>query len=345
MAGEAEEKDKDKVEDELTMVTDEDLKEEDPKDKTKETKNEDEDLDDDDDDDSVGHDDDDDDGDGDDREALKARRRVQNRNRRARHKKAKLRDERELSYLRKQNSDLVQRVTDLDTRMGSNELSAVASRIAKLENDIAMADTVMAEAMEQSKSSEFMDATGIRDGLRDELSKVKTYHTQLQGRKPAEDKATDPDPRLVSFANDFMKDNDWLTLEGNDKDSAIVRKLDNQLVSEAYDPTTEEYWEELQKRVKKRLPHHFKADDSDDDSDDDDSDDDDPKPKSKEKKRSKGPNMSSSGRERTLKKNEVYISAERREAMEEAGVWDDPEARKRMLKQYAEYDKKQTALN
>jgi len=45
-----------------------------------------------------------------------------------------------------------------------------------------------------------------------------------------------------------------------------------------------------------------------------------------------------SGRERQLKKNEVYISPERKDAMVEAGVWDDPELRQRYLKQYATYD-------
>jgi hypothetical protein len=35
----------------------------------------------------------------------------------------------------------------------------------------------------------------------------------------------------------------------------------------------------------------------------------------------------------------VYISAERKEAMIEAGVWDDPVLRNKYLKSYSDYDK------
>ena len=35
----------------------------------------------------------------------------------------------------------------------------------------------------------------------------------------------------------------------------------------------------------------------------------------------------------------VYVTPERRQAMEDAGVWDDPVARNKYLKAYAEYDR------
>ena len=49
--------------------------------------------------------------------------------------------------------------------------------------------------------------------------------------------------------------------------------------------------------------------------------------------------MTAGAQDRPLKPNEVYISPERKEAMIEAGVWDDPETRQRYLKQYADYDR------
>ena len=38
-------------------------------------------------------------------------------------------------------------------------------------------------------------------------------------------------------------------------------------------------------------------------------------------------------------KNEVVVTPERKQAMIDAGVWDDPVARKRYLKAYQEYDR------
>jgi hypothetical protein len=40
-----------------------------------------------------------------------------------------------------------------------------------------------------------------------------------------------------------------------------------------------------------------------------------------------------------LKANEVYIDPERKKAMQEAGVWDDPKLRQQMLKRYHQFDR------
>ena len=41
----------------------------------------------------------------------------------------------------------------------------------------------------------------------------------------------------------------------------------------------------------------------------------------------------------TSTKKEVYVTPERRQAMIEAGVWDDPVRRTQMLKAYQAYDR------
>jgi hypothetical protein len=50
-----------------------------------------------------------------------------------------------------------------------------------------------------------------------------------------------------------------------------------------------------------------------------------------------------SGREHapTSTRNEVYINPERKQALIEAGVWDDPILRKKYAARYAEYDRNQ----
>ena len=57
------------------------------------------------------------------------------------------------------------------------------------------------------------------------------------------------------------------------------------------------------------------------------------------RRRSTGPKITTGGRERPLRTNEVYIDADRKAAMIEAGVWDDEKLRARYLKRYQQYDK------
>ena len=111
-----------------------------------------------------------------------------------------------------------------------------------------------------------------------------------------------------------------------------MRALDESLSAEGYDPTSKEYWDELTARVKRRLPERFKKGARVRDEDDDDMEEDE-KPRA-----NAGPKFSSGGRERPLKKGEVYVSAERKQAMKEYGVWDDKVARDRMLRKYAQWD-------
>jgi hypothetical protein len=49
-----------------------------------------------------------------------------------------------------------------------------------------------------------------------------------------------------------------------------------------------------------------------------------------------------SGREHapTSTRKEIYISPERKQALMEAGVWDDATLRNKYVKRYAEYDRK-----
>ena len=115
-----------------------------------------------------------------------------------------------------------------------------------------------------------------------------------------------------------MEENTWYDPSGADEDSAVVLAIDNKLAQEGYDPRSEEYWDELHNRVKRRLPEKFKQ----------------------ARKPTGGPAVGS-GREHApvSTRKEIYISPERKSALQEAGVWEDPVLRQRYIKKYAEYDR------
>lgn len=259
----------------------------------------------------------------DDEDEKRERRREERKERNRRRKEARDRNQRELNFLRTRNEELERRQSEIEARVGQNEVANIDSRINQAKRNLATANEVMQKALEQGKHADFIEAQNLRDKVRDDLGKLtnyKDYYTR-QSRQPAP--RQEVDPQLMNYAQNWATKNSWWNPNGQDEDSLIVSAIDNSLAQEAYDPRTSEYWDELQRRVEERLPHRFESE----------------KPQRKKSPQSKGPQFRTNGRERPLKKNEIFISAERKEAMQEAGVWDDPQLRDKYLKQYQKYDR------
>ena len=123
-----------------------------------------------------------------------------------------------------------------------------------------------------------------------------------------------------------MDENKWYDPQGRNEDSAIVLAIDQGLVRDGFDPKTEQYWEELRARASRRLPERFQSKQQ---------------AEQKEERTPRGGPGIGSGREHapTSTRKEVYVSPERKQALIEAGVWDDPVLRMKYVKRYAEYDR------
>lgn len=279
------------------------------------------------------------------------KKRETSRERRERAKAARNRERLEYNFLLKRNEDLEKRFAQLEGRTAKSESAAVDQRINAIDAQLANADRVLAEALKKPNgggAEEFTEALRIRDQLRDQraqhvatkqVRESEEVSPRTEARAaPAEQR---PDPRVISNARAWASKHDWFDFNGQDEHSVVVRAIDESLASDGYDPSTQDYWDELTARVKRRLPEKFKkgapvrAD-----GDDEDMDDEDERPQ-----RNAGPKFSSGGRERPLKKGEVYVSAERKQAMKDYGVWEDQAARNRMLKKYAQWDAEIAASN
>lgn len=150
----------------------------------------------------------------------------------------------------------------------------------------------------------------------DELTRVeKAFQSRQAAPQPL-------DPRLVNHAQRWMERNKWYDPTAKDQDSRIAMTLDQQMANEGWDPTTQQYWEELDNRVKKYLPHRSSSGKI-----------------SSNKPRSV---VSGSGREGSSSagSSQSYkLSAERVQALKDAGIWDDPKQRAEAIKRFREYDK------
>ena len=270
--------------------------------------------------------------DGDD--GKKDARKTESKTRRQRQKAARERDRRELTFLRSRNDQVERQLSDLTRRQTQTEVSQVDQRINQIDGAIRSAEDVYAKAIDAGEGKDAAEAQRIRDGLRDQRGELIAFKSQHE--ESADDPQRDaPDPNFVANLRAWHGKNKWFDFNRGDQDSAIAGAIDDTMGREGWDPRTPEYYDELDRRLAKQMPH-LKNGAADDTGDDDAGGDEDKG--GRRKQPSGGPQFRVGGERRPLRSNEVHVSKERREAMEEAGAWEDPVLRKKYLAQYAKYD-------
>lgn len=275
-------------------------------------------------------DDDDQPGDANDpeREAIRERRRLEKLERKKRRDEAIGRDKLELDFLRKRNDDLERRVMAQEVRSHNSELTQFDAQIAQAQSEAEMAERVIAKAVAAGNGEDVTQAMRYRDQALQKAQQLAFAKQQAAQQKPAP-RAEVMDDRAMMLAKEFLDDNKWYDPQGRDEESAIVLAIDQSMHRDGYKPDTEEYWDELRDRVARRLPERFNK-----------------QPAAKEEparqaRQTRGGPAIGSGREHapTSTRNEVYVSPERKQALIDAGVWDDPVLRQKYVKRYSEYDK------
>ncbi len=241
-----------------------------------------------------------------------------------------------LNFLRQRNEALEKRVFQVEKTTVANTISGIDSRIADTVSEVRAAERIMAHAIEAGNGEDAAKALRIRDEAMKKVQQLqfhKHQHNEAaqnihQQAQQVQNQAPGPDPDIAGFAQDWVSKNGWYDPNGKDEASKIVLAIDQSLVESGYNPKTEAYWRELDKRVAKRLPEAKGSGNYDDSQDDD------------RRGQRRGPPVGSSRDQAPQSsRREVYISPERKQAMTDAGVWEDPVLRQRYLKQYAKWDR------
>lgn len=255
------------------------------------------------------------------------------------------RDRLELNFLRNRNDDLERRLNSVESRTIGAEVSTVDQKISAIQQQIDLADQIIAGAISSNDPDRGQDVVKAQRA-RDQLLRAKV---QLEGVKDNLDRSrqdsSDERPAAREQAGasvigevqrrragEWFNNNRWFDPKGSNAESKTVAKIDREITAEGLDPSTEEYWDEFESRVSEALPHLYEEDEAP------------PTKRVPESKKTStpakgGPKFRVDGKERPLKPGEVYVSAERRKALEDAGVWEDPKLRAKFLKRYAEYDR------
>lgn len=127
----------------------------------------------------------------------------------------------------------------------------------------------------------------------------------------------------------FLSRHSWVGKAGHEGDTALVQRLDKEVFAAGFRPDTKDYWLELEKRMD---AEGLIVDDDDDDA---------PQAQQREPSRDTAGRFAKAeggppvgGRADGAKKGTVKIPKALQDAMIESGAWDDPERRKKIIKDY-----------
>lgn len=259
------------------------------------------------------------------REALRLARREE-RQLKKRLQKAKQSESNHLiTSLKRQNEQMAERLSVLEKRTAGSDLARLDKAIEDGHLRLQYAKAKLKEAAEMADGNGLAEANEAWYDARRQVEALEA----LKKKAVASDSDRNsvpraPDPLLKRHASDWMARNDWYDPNGRDMDSQVATKVDEALVAEGWDPKSPDYWDELDNRLTKYLPHRYNVGNDN--------------PSSNRRPRTV---VTSSGRESSTAQrgNEFRLSPERVKAIKEAGRWDNVTERNKMIRKYAEYDR------
>ena len=235
-------------------------------------------------------------------------------------KKTGVEKDMKLQLLERKNQELMERLSVVERKTHSADLARIDKAIEDQELRLQYAKMKIAEAASAADGHAMTEAQEIMYDARRQMEALS--NVKKAAVEPRKAQGNVPDPRLQRLAANWMERNDWYDPNGRDTDSKIAKQIDESLVSEGWNPTESEYWEELDNRLHKYLPHKYN--DSTD-----------------VRSSTKRPRsvVTSSGRESvngSTNRNTFVLKPEQVRAMKDAGFWDDPDKRSKMIKRYAQ---------
>ena len=174
-----------------------------------------------------------------------------------------------------QNEELAKLRAELlnsQTSTQTMEVDSLGSKEAALKERIKLAESAYLQAYDDGEKEKLLEAQNIlQDSKTDlkfvsarkkQLEKVQTQaetrrtvdHQEAQGYTPQQQQQQDFDPRAV----DWAKNNEnWF---GKDEvTTAVALAIDQQLKTEGYDPSSSDFYDEVDVRLRKELPNKFRA--------------------------------------------------------------------------------------
>ena len=232
-----------------------------------------------------------------------------------------------LQQLQRENEEFKRRLSQLERNTKAEHITRLEKNIEDANVQLEYAKMKLAEATNNNDGQAMVEAQTMWQNAQDQVRRLSGMKEQadMDMRRPQQPQI---DPRVQKQAAKWMKRNSWYNPQATDADSRIAKSIDEQMASEGWDPSDRDYWDELDTRLQKVLPHRYNEDNDDDD---------------RQVRRPRNV-VGSSGREASAayggtNRTQFVLSPERVKAMKDAGAWDNPERKQRMIKNFIEFDR------
>lgn len=240
-----------------------------------------------------------------------------------------------LSQLQRENEEFKRRLSQLERNSKSADLVRIDKGIEDAQVRLEYAKMKLAEATQNGDGQAMVEAQTLWQTAQEEARQLTALRQQADQelRRPQQNVDV-PDPVVQRNAAQWMNRNKWYNPNGGDADSRIAKKIDELMVTEGWNPSDPDYWDELDSRLQSKLPHRYN--DSND-------------TETRDVRRPRNV-VGSAGREASAayggsNRTQFVLSPERVKAMKEVGAWDNPERKARMVKQFIEFDRQNGRRN
>lgn len=228
-----------------------------------------------------------------------------------------------ISALERRNEELARRLAAVESSAASFQFAQVDKAIEDEATRVEYAKMKLLQASQAGDANAQVEYLEQLQDAKNRLAQIQAYKKQQieNVRRP---KQNVPDPVNAEVQNNataWLNKNKWYDPQARDTDSRIAKVVDQELAADGWDPADPEYWDELDNRLQARLPHRYAA-------------------KTGNTTRRANPTASARTANPVSKpSNTITLSRERVQAIKDAGAWDNPTLRNKMIKAYATYDR------
>jgi hypothetical protein len=234
-----------------------------------------------------------------------------------------------LQALQRENEEFRKRLGQLERNTKAEQLTRIDKNIEDAQVRLEYAKMKLSEATSNNDGQAMVEAQTLWQNSQDEMRQLAHIKNQVDQelRKPQQNVEI-PDPEIQRNAADWMRRNSWYRPDANDTDTRVAKKIDELMVTQGWDPKDPDYWDELDSRLQKELPHRYNRDNDE------------------ETRNVRRPRnvVTSSGREASAayggsNRTQFVISPDRVKAMKDAGAWDNPVRKAKMVQEFIKFDR------
>jgi hypothetical protein len=240
-----------------------------------------------------------------------------------------------LQQLQRENEEFKRRLSQLERNTKAEHITRLDKNIEDAQVQLEYAKMKLSEATSNNDGQAMVEAQTLWHNAQEQVRNLQGMRQRADAelRQPQQ-QAPQIDPLIQRNAANWMKRNSWYNPSATDPDSRIAKSIDEKMSSEGWDATDPDYFDELDSRLQKVLPHRYNESNDDD---------------SRQVRRPRNV-VGSSGREASAayggtNRTQFVLSPDRVKAMKDAGAWDNPERKARMIKNFIEFDRRNGVRN